>query len=187
MANAFVQSIDSMSIPLGHLQKYTSSNSFAEFYSSTFPIFALSPEVSKTDLLQVAGKANEQAQQELGFSCAELADMGLAAGIPDHWELRKQSPPEAVRWYHDAFDCDGDSENDEPQWYPLGFIGVLGLDWRERGVVLVYLDAQQGQTREEEITVNAYRLHAGQIGPTIVSLRQGDDDYENVKKASVID
>jgi hypothetical protein len=92
-----------------------------------------------------------------------------------------------VRWYHDAFDCDGNGENDEPQWYPLGFIGVSDSNWRERGVVLVHLDAQQGQTREEEITVNAYRLHAGQIGPTIVSLCQGDDDYENFKKASVID
>jgi hypothetical protein len=131
MATTFIQEIKGLAMPPGPLGKFPSRKDFAEFYSSSFPLFALGSEVSESDLKEAANTINEQAATELGFDDAEFAEMGYAACVPKTWQLYKKAPSDAVRWYHEQFDKDGTSETDDPQWYPLGFMGIASKDWRK--------------------------------------------------------
>jgi hypothetical protein len=184
MAAAFIQATVGLTVPPGPLQQFTSRRDFAEFYSSSFPIFALGSEISKLDLKEAADEINDQACTELGFDIAELAEMGYAAAVPQAWQLHERAPPEAVRWYHEEFKKIGTSTTDDPQWYPLGFLGIASKDWKKTGVVLVFYDAGPGS---KDITVKAFEVNPNQIGPVLISFRQGDDDYDNVERHSKLE
>jgi hypothetical protein len=187
-AAAFVSAVNNLAVPLGLLQDFTTQSSFAEFYTSSFPVFAIGHQVPQSDVNKVVDIANEQACTELSFEAAELKDMGYAAAIPRPWRLPKEDSLDAVGWYQNAFDkigSTGDTAN--PQWYPLGFLGITSPDWRIKGVVLVFYDALYGQSSNQEVSVNAHRLNPQLIGPTVICLRQGDNDYENIKKRSAIE
>jgi hypothetical protein len=183
MATAFIEAIEGLTVSPRPLEKFTSRNDFAEFHSSSFPLFALEPGVSESDLKAAADMINKQAATELGFGEKELAEMGYAASVPQPWQLHEKAPPDAVRWYHDKFDKEGSSETDDPQWYPLGFLGIASKDWRETGVVVVFYDAQPGS---EDVPIKAYRADPQKIGSIAIDLRQGDDDYDNVKRHSAM-
>jgi hypothetical protein len=186
MAATFVHTVNGMAVVPGPLKRFTSRRDFAEFYSSSLPVFALGPDVPRTDLGEVANHANEQARAELGFEDVELAEMGYAAAVPQAWQLYERSPQDAVRWYHNEFNKDGDSYTDDPQWYPLGFLGITSSNWKQTGIVLIFYDAWPGQPDNENVTVKANVVDPEKIGSTMISLRQGDDDYENVKKDSAM-
>jgi hypothetical protein len=177
MASTFIQGIKGLAMPPGPLEKFTSRNDFAEFYSSSFPLFALGSEVSESELKEAANTINKQAATELGFDDTELAEMGYAACVPQPWQLYEKTPRDAVRWYHEQFDKDGTSETEDPQWYPLGFLGIASNDWERTGIVIVYYDAQPGS---EQVPVKAFKADSAKVGSAIISLRQGDDDYDNV-------
>jgi hypothetical protein len=188
MDAAFIRAVNDRSVPLGSLQDFTTQNTFAEFYSSSFPVFAIGNQVSELDITKVIDTANEQACIELGFEDAELKEMGYAAAIPHPWRLSEEDPLDVVRWYQDAFDkigSTGDVAN--PQWYPLGFLGITSPNWRVEGVVLTFYNALSGQSGYQRVSVKAFRLDAEKIGLTLISLRQGDDDYESVKKHSAME
>jgi hypothetical protein len=140
-------------MPSAPLEKFTSRNNFAEFYSSSFPLFALGSEVSELDLKEAADTINKQAATELGFDDAELAEMGYAATVPKIWQLHEKAPSDAVRWYHAEFDKGVASDTEDPEWYPLGFLGIASKDWKEKGIVILYYDAQPG---EEKVPINAF-------------------------------
>jgi hypothetical protein len=188
MDAAFVRAVNNRSVPLGSLQDFTTQNNFAEFYSSSFPVFAIGNNVSELEVTKAVDTVNEQACIDLGFEDAELKEMGYAAAIPHPWRLPEEEPLDAVRWYQDDFDKMGSTGVIAyPQWYPLGFLGILSPDWRVKGVVLVFYDAVSGQSGNQEVSVKACRLDPEKIGLTLTSLRQGDDDYENIKKHSAIE
>jgi hypothetical protein len=186
MAAAFVKIVDGLTVPPGPLQQFTSRRDFAEFPSSSVPIFALEAQVSELDLKQAADKANEQACAELCFDDAELAEMGYAAAVPQPWQLHERALKDVVRWYHEDFNKSGPSSTDNVQWYPLAFPGIDSADWRATGAVLVFYDARSRQSDNEDVVVKAYRVDSNQIGPTLISLRQGHDDHENVKRWSAM-
>lgn len=186
METVFVRIIDGLSVPLGLLHKFTSQNDFPKFFASSFPVFALDYRVSELDLRQVADLANEQARAELGFAEEELIEIGYAAAIPQPWQLCEKLPPDAMPWYHEQFNKFASSTSRDPKWYPLGFLGIASLDWKKKVVVLVFYDALHNQTCDSDVPVRAFIVDPSQIGPTLISLRQGDDDYENTKKHSVI-
>lgn len=52
--------------------------------------------------------------------------------------------------------------------------------------MLVYFDAQAGQQDDEDVVVTAYTIDHEKIGASLVSLRQGDDDIDNVRKGSCL-
>jgi hypothetical protein len=185
MNSACVRTVNGLSLPLGPLQEFTSRNDFPEFFASSFPVFALDSHMSELDLEQVAGIANEQARVELGFDQAELREMGYVAAVPQSWQLYERGPPDAVRWYQDEFDKLASSSTTEPQWYPLGFLGITSPDWKNKGVVLVYYDALYGQACDDRVPVKAFVVDPGKIGSTLIGLRQGDTDYESIKEYSV--
>jgi hypothetical protein len=189
MAAAFAQAVDGLTLPLGLLHEFTTRNDFAEFYSSSFPVFALGTQVSESDLNQTANTANEQACTELGFQDVELKEMGYAAAVPQLWRLHWRAPLDVVQWYHEAFDKAGNTGTGnivDPQWYPLGFLGITSPDWKRSGAVLVFYDALPGQSDSQDVTVKAYRVDPIKVGATLISLRQGDDDYDNVKRWSAL-
>lgn len=187
MATGFVQAVNGLTVASGPLRQFISQNSFADFSSSSFPVFALGSQVSESDLQQAAKVINEQAQVELGFEDSELAEMGYAAVVPTPWQLHERSAPDAVRWYHEEFNKGGSRGTDDPQWYPLGFLGIVSCDWRETGVVLVFYDARHQHPEDEPVAIKAFVVDPEKIGPAVISLRQGDDDYENVKGGSMMD
>jgi hypothetical protein len=184
MAAAFVEALNGLTVAPEPLQQFTSQNTFAEFYSSSFPVFALGSEMSESDLQQAAKVVNEQAQADLGFEDSELAEMGFAAVVPEPWQLHERSAPDAVRWYHEEFNKDGSRPVNDPQWYPLGFLGIVSRGWRKTGAVLVFYDALPHHPKDEPVAVKAFVVDPEKIGPAVISLRQGDDDYENVKRYS---
>jgi hypothetical protein len=186
MTATFVQTVNGMTVLPGPLQRFTSRREFAEFYSSSFPVFALGTDVSRTDLREVTNQANEQARAELSFEEAELAEMGYAAAVPQAWQLYERAPQDAVRWYRNEFNKAGDSYTDDPQWYPLGFLGITSPDWKQTGIVLIFYDAWPEHPDNENVTVKAFVVDPKKIGITLIDLRQGDDDYENVKKWSAM-
>ena len=65
MAAAYVKALDGFTVRPEPLQPYTSQLSFAEFCHSTFPGFALSSQISESDLQQAAKVINEQARNYL--------------------------------------------------------------------------------------------------------------------------
>lgn len=137
MAEAFVQATNGLTVPLGSLRRYTTQNSFADFTTSPFPIFALSESgVSQHHLQQATQEINEQAQAELGFDDTELSELGYAAIVPKTWQLNTKG---ATKWYIESFL--NDSSTSDNHWYPLGFLVVASSAWRQEGIVLVYLDA----------------------------------------------
>jgi hypothetical protein len=186
MASAFVKTVDSLSLQLGPLQKFIRRNDFPEFFKSAFPVFALDTRVSESDLKQLADTANRQAQAELGFDEAELKEMGYVAAIPQPWQLCERAPIDVVRWYHDEFDKSGSSSTREPQWYPLGFLGVTLSDWKNAGVLLVFYDAVHDQASNSDVPVRSFVIDPDQIGSTLISLRQGDTDYEAIRRHSAL-
>jgi hypothetical protein len=145
MAAAFVRAVDGLTVPQGSLKEFTSRKIFAEFYSSSFPVFALESHMSESDLHQVVNMANKQASTEFGFEDADLEEMGYAAAIPQSWRLHERAPLDVVRWYHEAFDKAGTTGSTVyPQWFPLGFLGITSSDWKRTGLVLVFYDALPG-------------------------------------------
>jgi hypothetical protein len=186
MATDFVDALDGLTVTAEGLQQFTFQNTFPEFYSSSFAIFALGPEVSKSDLEEAAKAINEQAQAELGFDDSELAEMGYAAAVSDLCQLHQGSAPDVARYYCERFDKAGSRTVNDPSWYPLGFLGIVSADWRKQGVVLVFYDARHRQPQAEPIAVRAFMVDSQKTGQAVISLRQGDDGYENVKKSSVM-
>ncbi|KAJ4347490.1 hypothetical protein N0V95_005411 [Ascochyta clinopodiicola] len=186
MAAAFVKALNGLNLAPEPLQQFTSQDTFAEFFSSSFPVFALGSEVSKSDLQQAAKVVNQQARTELGFEDLELAEMGYAAAVPEPWRLHERSAPDAARWYHKEFNKDGSGNVSNPQWYPLGFLGIVSGNWRKTGAVLVFYDARHQHPENEPVPVKAFVVDPEKIGPTVISLRQGDDDYENIKQNDAI-
>ncbi|EDU46312.1 hypothetical protein PtrSN002B_007635 [Pyrenophora tritici-repentis] len=184
MAAAFVEALNGLKVAPKPLQQFTSQNTFAEFYSSSFPVFALGSGVSNSDLQQATRVINQQAEADLGYEESELAEMGYAAAVPEPWQLHERSAPDAARWYHEEFNKDGPRSANDPQWYPLGFLGIISSDWMETGAVLVFYDARHQHPTDEPVAVKAFVLDPEKIGPAVISLRQGDDDYENVKRNS---
>lgn len=114
MAADFTRAIDKTSVSPGPLQKLTSRNAFPEFYSSSFPIFALTADVSKKDIHEDVDTINEQARSELGFDKAEMAEMGHVVAIPEEWQQHQRNPTDLVRWYHEELDKVGLGSVDEP-------------------------------------------------------------------------
>jgi hypothetical protein len=141
MAFVFVKTVDGLSLQLGPLQKSIRRSNFPEFFESSFPVFALEPRVSESDLKQVADTVNKQAQAELGFEEADMQEMGYVATISHPWQLCERAPIDVVRWYHGEFDQSSSSRTGEPQWYPLGLLGIPLSDWKNAGVMLVFHDA----------------------------------------------
>lgn len=105
---------------------------------------------------------------------------------------------EVAQWYLESFDKgfvdemeDGSKGDEDPKFYPLAFIGVDNADWNEKGVgvVLVYFDVlgQGSGDSKEGVMVKACRLDAEKMGAAVVSLRQGDDDIDNVKRHCAVD
>lgn len=185
MAESFVKALQDVSVASKPLQPYTTRGSFAEFYYSSFPVFALGPQVSKDDLQQAAKVFNNQAMEELGFSEEELAEMAYAAAVPDPWQLHDRTAPDAAQWYLDSFDERGcGTLEGEPQWYPLGFLGICSSDWKETGVVLVFYDARSSHPEEEPVPIVAYIMRPEDVGWVLIALRQGDDYIYNVKTHS---
>ncbi|KAG9197644.1 hypothetical protein G6514_001168 [Epicoccum nigrum] len=182
MAATYVKSLDGFTVQPEPLQPYTSQPSFAEFYSSSFPVFALSSQVSEYDLQQAAKVINDQARESLGFSDEELEEMGYPAAVSDPWQLHEPSPREAALWYLTNFDKRGSSTFEEPQWYPLGFIGIMFINWKETGVVLVFYDALAENSKHSLVSVVAFVVDPNKIGSSLISLRQGDDDIDNRRR-----
>lgn len=186
----FVDQVNNLIISTASLQRFSSRNSFPEFYSSAFPIFSLSPSVSVNDLNLAIDQINAQACAEISFSRAELEEMGLAARLPTPWDLNCKEPEEVMRWYLESFDKSPNLENDnedrkrDPEFYPLGFIGIDSPYWQEKGIgaVLVYYDVIGHRTDDERITIKAFRVDPETIGAAVISLRQGDDDIDNVRR-----
>jgi hypothetical protein len=52
---------------------------------------------------------------------------------------------------------------------------LKGLE--EDGIVVVYYDAQPGSG---QVPVKAFKADSAKVGPAIISLRHGDDDYDNL-------
>jgi hypothetical protein len=175
MATDFVDALDGLTVTAEGLQQFTFQNTFPEFYSSSFAIFALGPEVSKSDLEEAAKAINEQAQAELGFDDSELAEMGYAAAVSDLCQLHQGSAPDVARYYCERFDKAGSRT-----------VNIVSADWRKQGVVLVFYDARHRQPQAEPIAVRAFMVDSQKTGQAVISLRQGDDGYENVKKSSVM-
>jgi hypothetical protein len=187
MATAYVQAADSLYVPAGPLQCFTSRRDFSEFYSSSFPVFSLGPDVSESDMRLLVDTANQQARVYLGFDDAELAEMGYVAAIPNLCQLHDKTPLEAVQWYHERFSKSGTGSAGDPQWYPIGFLGIVSPDWREDGVILVFYDALPENPDNENVAVRSYRLDPEKIGSALIDFRQGDDDYENIKRWTALD
>ncbi|PWO20054.1 L-alanine-DL-glutamate epimerase [Pyrenophora tritici-repentis] len=116
MAAAFVEALNGLKVAPKPLQQFTSQNTFAEFYSSSFPVFALGSGVSNSDLQQATRVINQQAEADLGYEESELAEMGYAAAVPEPWQLHERSAPDAARWYHEEFNKDGPRSANDPQW-----------------------------------------------------------------------
>jgi hypothetical protein len=184
MATAFVQAADGLNVPAGPLQDFTSRRDFAEFYSSSFPVFSLGMHVSESDMRLLVDTANQQACVYLGFDDAELVEMGCVAAIPETCQLYDMTPLKVVQWYHERFSKSGTSSGGDPHWYPIGFLGIVSPDWRKDGVVLVFYDALPGQLQNENVAVRSYRLDPEKIGSALIDFRQGDDDYENIKRST---
>lgn len=109
--------------------------------------------------------------------------MGHPTAVSDPWQLHEPSPREAALWCRADFDKRGSTGStiDEPQWYPLGFIGIMSDEWKENGVVLVFYDALADNSEDSSVPVVAFVVDPKEIGSCLISLRQGDDDIDNVK------
>ncbi|KAF2992986.1 hypothetical protein E8E13_000470 [Curvularia kusanoi] len=145
------------------------------------PVFALGLAVSKDDLQQAAKTFNNQAKEELCFSDEELAEMGYVAAVPDPWQLHDLTAHDAAQWHLYKFDKRGHGTIEEPQWYLLGFLGIFCSSWKETGVVLVFYDARSMHPEDEPVPVVAFVVDLEQVGSSLNSLRQGDDDIERFK------
>ncbi|PHH90545.1 hypothetical protein CDD83_3350 [Cordyceps sp. RAO-2017] len=178
MSSNFISAVRGQHVSAAPVQSFLDDNSFPDFTSSSLALFSLGPDVGRQVLAEVATELNKQACAELGFEPDEFEELGLAAQIhPDSWSLGDQSPERAVQWFIERFPKNETIYNDLPKWYPIGFIGVAEANWREAGVVLVQYDAKEG-----EMTVRAILLDPSNAGAALISLRQGDDDFNNIKK-----
>jgi hypothetical protein len=69
--------------------------------------------------------ANQQACVYLGFNDAELEETGYLAAITETCQLQDMTPLKAMQWHHDRFSKGGTSSGSDPQWYLIGFLGVV--------------------------------------------------------------
>lgn len=129
---------------------------------------------------------NRQAQTELGLTASELAEMGSAALVPARWQICTKTPQEVARWYQENFSQLVSGSAEGPEWYPLGFIALIFNGWRETGFILVYLDAWPQHPENAPVPVKAFVVDGEKIRSAVIILRQGDDDYENVKRYNQI-
>lgn len=135
---AYVQAVNCLTVTSGPLPQYASQTTFAEYYSSSFPVFALGAQVSGFDLQEVAEAVNKQAQAELRVEDSELAELAYVVAIPTRWQLYEKSTPDAIQWYREEFNKHGTGDTDNPQWYALAsLVSCLETGERDRSGVSV--------------------------------------------------
>lgn len=182
MAADFVKAVDNLTISADAIKQYNNG----DYAHAAFPIFALSSQVTESDLQQAAKVFNDQAQAFIALDEEEFAEMGFAAAIPQPWHLHEKSASDAIQWHLEKFDKRGSGTVDQPQWFPHGFLGIMSTDWKETGVVLAFYNFwyHDGQLPEDKpIPVVAFVLAPQDVGSVLISLRQTEQHINDVKDA----
>lgn len=177
MSSNFISAVQGLQVSAAPVQSFLDDNTFPDFASSSLALFGLGPEITHQVLEEVATELNKQACTSLGFEPDEFEEMGLAVMTPDTWSLGDQSPKQSIEWFLEHFPKDEKTYNNLPKWYPVGFIGIAEANWRDAGAVLVQYDVNK-----DDMTVKAMLLDPSKGGEALISLRQGDDDFDNIKK-----
>lgn len=178
----FVRALDNFTLALDPIEQYNNG----DYGVSSFPVFALSSQISKSDLQQAAKVFNDQARAEIGMSEEEFTEMGHAATVPEPWNLHLhgQSARDAAHWYLENFDKCGSGTVEDPQWFPHGFLAIVSKDWKETGVVLVFYDYDLTKLREDKsIPVVSFMMNPKDVGQILITLRQTDNFIKNVERA----
>jgi hypothetical protein len=182
----FVRALDNFKVSLDPIEQYNNG----DYAVSSFPIFALSSQVSKSDLQQAAKVFNNQAKAEVGMSEEEFTEMGYAAAVPEHWQLHKktaldeQTALDAAHWYLENFDKSGSGTAEMPQWFPFGFLEIMSNNWMETGVVSVFYNFHSDEPLEDKsVPVVAFVANPEQVGEMLIALRQCDEFIDGVKMA----
>ena len=178
----FVRALDNFTVALDPIAQYDNG----DYGISSFPVFALSSQVSNSNLQQAAKVFNDQARAEIGMSEEEFTDMGHAAAVTESWDLHLhgQSARDAAHWYLENFDKRGSGTVEDPQWFPHGFLAIVSKDWKETGVVLVFYDYDLEKIREDKsFPVVSFVMNPKDVGEVLITLRQTDDFIKNVERA----
>jgi hypothetical protein len=182
----FVRALGNFTVALDPIEQYNRG----DYAFSSFPVFALSSQVSESDLQQAAKVFNDQARYQIGMNEEEYTEMGHAATVPESWDLhlRGQSERDAAHWHLENFDKRGSGTVEIPQWFPHGFLAIVSKDWKETGVVLVFYNTgvywDPEEPREDKsIPVVSFVMNPKEVGAILITLRQTDDWIENVESA----
>jgi hypothetical protein len=174
----FVQALQDMTVASEPLAQFKT----IDCSPTAFPVFALTSQVSETALQDAANSFNDQAQAELGFSDEEFAEMGVAARVPESWQLQGRSPMGAAQWFLDDFDKRGEGTARKPQWFPYALIGIMTTDWRDNGVVVVFFKDHPALMEGEALPIVAFVASPEKVGSMINTLRQHNDHIDNVRE-----
>lgn len=162
--------------PTEPIQDFVNANSFPDFGSSSFPLFALGP-VPYSVLKCISATINEQARAELGFSSGEYGELGPAIEIPEQWDLNGRSLEEAVHHHFSLFNPCENLPKGDPKWYPVGFVAALKKEWWDKGLMLAYLQREDGYLMLKSCVVKT-----DELGGQLVSFRQGDAEFDYARR-----
>lgn len=163
---------DLSTFPIEPIQEFVDANSFPDFGSSSFPLFALGP-VSYSVLKDISATINEQSRAELGFSPKEYDELGPAIDIPEKRDLNDKSLDDAVHHHFSLFNPYEKLPTGDPKWYPVGFVAVLKKYWRDKGLLLTYLQKEDGY-----LALKSCVVKTDELGGQLVSFRQGDAEFD---------
>ena len=158
------------------IHEFINANCFPDFGSSSFPVFALGP-VSYPDLKHISAVVNEQARAEINFDPDEFEELGHVIDVPEQWDLNGKSIEEAVRHYFSLFDPCERLKNGDPKWYPVGFVAALKKEWQNKGLILGYLQKEEGYLAFKSCVVKP-----DELGGCLISFRQGNAEFDHVRK-----
>lgn len=158
--------------PIEPIQEFVDANSFPDFGSSSFPLFALGP-VPYSVLKDISATINEQSRSELGFSPEEYNELGPVIDVPDKWDLSGKSLDDAAHHHFSLFNPCERLPTGDPKWYPVGFVLALKNDWRDKGLMLAYLQKEDGY-----LALKSCVVKTDELGGQLVSFRQGDAEFD---------
>ena len=174
----FFQALENITVAPEPLEEFKST----DCSSTTFAVFALNSQLTEAALQGAANAFNEQAKAELGFTEAEFAEMGVVATVPASWQVQDESAMGATQWFLDDFNKRGDGTARDPQWFPYAFIGIASRDWRDNGVVVVYIKDHGELMEGEALPIVAFVASPEKIGSMLNTLRQHQDHIDNVRE-----
>lgn len=179
-------------IPAEPIKDIVSQNSFPEFPCAKFSLYTLC-DLPKSTMEEILAEVDKQVNSIFGGPDwdydEEFDELYRALELPSEWKFPGQDL-ETLLQHHlarvsaEMATIHPKNRIGELKVYPIGFVLATKADWRDRGLLLVYLDREEDVSEHKNLLVKTsvpcMDRNDG-LGGDLTTLRLGDDYFDHIR------